>query len=150
MANYEELSEAFKRKQAYKYDKTLRCDGTKIIKDSTEWEYCTVQAKWILKPTKNVVIAEWINHKGKEYAVVYNRSNKCYATEGLLWTGESYWYRQYNKNVNLKYGELGKPPKDQQVGYKSQLMDRLIYKGAVTHILIPTSLNGDSAFFKDL
>ena len=58
MANYYELSLSFKNKKYYKYNRQVHCDGQKIIDNGT-------------------VIAEYINHKGREYAVLYNRSNKC-------------------------------------------------------------------------
>ena len=90
-------------------------------------------------------MAEWVEHNGKQYAVVYNRGNKCFTTEVMAYAFNNKW--RIHK-LSLEYGEIGKPNKDQQIAYKCQMIDALIYSGAVTHILIPTTLEGDSDFFK--
>ena len=147
MGNYNDLSKAFKNRQTYKYDKHVSFDGTKIVDTRGEWKYDSTKG-WYQTSTNPIVLAEWIEYKGRSYAIVYNRSNKCYATDGLMWMGNTWWYKRYKPK--LKFGEIGKCSKDQQQGYRGQMIDKLIAFGGVTHILIPTSKSGDSAFFKDL
>ena len=109
------------------------------------WEY--KDGRWQVKHgTDQIVLAEHIEHNGKSYAVVYNRGNKCFATEVMAYGLNNSW--RISKLANLVYGELGKPIASQQRGYRCQMIDALIYSGVITHILIPTSLNGDSDFFK--
>ena len=146
MGNYNDLSNAFSNRKAYKYDKHLSCDGTKIVDTRGKWTYDKSTNKWLQLSTQVIVLAEWVEHKGVSYPVVYNRSNKCYATEGLYWFSDNWWYKQ--RSNKLKYGEIGKCDKSQQLCYRSQLTDRLIGSGSVKYILIPTSVNGDSEFFK--
>ena len=141
--SYDKLQQAFKNKTPYKYNKELIFDGTKIISTLTEWVY--QNNRWQKAGGQQVVLAEHVVHKGKSYAVVYNRGNKCFSTEVMAWGYNSSWRRQ---NLKLKYGEIGIPVKDQQRAYRCQMIDALIYGGAVRYILIPTSLNGDSDFFK--
>jgi len=144
--SYSKLSEHFKARTPYKYNQQVHFDGTKIVATETKWER-DQNNRWYRKQgTDKIVLAEYIEHNGKEYAVVYNRGNKCFATEVMMW-GFNNKYRQQNL-THLKYGELGKPTKDQQRAYKCQMIDALIYSGVITHILIPTTLKGDSAFFK--
>ena len=144
--SYDKLQQAFQNRTPYKYNKEVIFDGTKII--ATENKWCRKpNGHWFReKGTDEIVLAEYVVHKGKSYAVVYNRGNKCFATEVMAW-GFNNSYRRYSCS-NLKYGELGKPVKDQQRAYRCQMIDALIYSGAVTHILIPTTLEGDSDFFK--
>jgi hypothetical protein len=143
--SYNKLSEHFKSRTPYKYNKEVHFDGTKIIATETSWEYDN--GRWQRKRgTDKIVLAEYIEHNGKEYAIVYNRGNKCFATEVMMW-GFNNRYRS-NSCGNLKYGEIGKPTKDQQRAYRCQMIDSLIYSGVITHILIPTTLEGDSDFFK--
>ena len=141
--SYDKLQQAFKNKTPYKYNKELIFDGTKIISTLTEWVY--QNNRWQKAGGQQVVLAEYVVHKGKSYAVVYNRSNKCFPTEVMAWGYNSSWRRQ---NLKLKYGEIGKPDKDQQRAYRCQMIDALIYGGAVKYLLIPTTLEGDSDFFK--
>ena len=141
--SYDKLQKAFKNKTPYKYNKELIFDGTKIISTLAEWVY--QNNRWQRVGDQQVVLAEYVVHKGKSYAVVYNRGNKCFPTEVMAWGFNSTWRRQ---NLKLKYGEIGIPVKDQQRAYRCQMIDALIYGGAVRYILIPTSLNGDSDFFK--
>ena len=143
--SYSKLSEHFKARKPYKYNKEVYFDGTKIIATEVKWVY--KDDRWQREDQQEkIVLAEHIEHNGKEYAVVYNRGNKCFATEVMAW-GFNSRYRSHSL-TNLQYGEVGKPTKDQQRAYKCQMIDALIYNGVITHILIPTSLNGDSAFFK--
>ncbi len=129
MANYYELSLSFKNKKYYKYNKNVYCDGRRII-------------------DLGVVIAEYISHKGREYAVLYNRSNKCLTSDTLYWINSSW---NGAKGINVKYGELGKADaKNRYLGYRSQLNDALFCNGPVQYILVPTTSQGDSVFFKDL
>jgi hypothetical protein len=141
--SYDKLQQAFKNKTPYKYNKELIFDGTKIISTITEWVY--QNNRWQKAGGQQVVLAEHVVHKGKSYAVVYNRGNKCFSTEVMAWGYNSSWRRQ---NLKLKYGEIGKPDKDQQRAYRCQMIDALIYGGAVKYLLIPTTLEGDSDFFK--
>ena len=143
--SYDKLSEHFKARTPYKYNKEVHFDGTKIIATEVKWSYQDGRWQRILQPQK-IVLAEHIEHNGKEYAVVYNRGNKCFATEVMHW-GFNNQYRSRACN-HLKYGEIGKPTKDQQRAYRCQMIDSLIYSGAISHILIPTTLEGDSDFFK--
>ena len=144
--SYSKLSEHFKSRTPFKYNKELHFDGTKIVATETKWER-DQNNRWYRKQgTDKIVLAEYIEHNGKEYAVVYNRGNKCFATEVMLW-GFNNKYRSHSV-TKLQYGEIGKPTKDQQRAYRCQMIDALIYSGVVTHILIPTTLEGDSAFFK--
>ena len=143
--SYSKLSEHFKARTPYKYSKEVHFDGTKIVATERSWVY--KDSRWqIQHGTDEIVLAEYIEHNGKEYAVVYNRGNKCFATEVMMW-GFNNKYRSQTL-ANLQYGEIGKPTKDQQRGYRCQMIDALIYSGVVSHILIPTTLEGDSAFFK--
>ena len=144
--SYSKLSEHFKSRTPFKYNKELHFDGTKIVATETKWER-DQNNRWYRKQgTDKIVLAEYIEHNGKEYAVVYNRGNKCFATEVMLW-GFNNKYRSHSV-TKLQYGEIGKPTKDQQRAYRCQMIDALIYSGVVTHILIPTTLEGDSDFFK--
>ena len=143
--SYNRLQQAFKQKKPYKYSKEIYFDGTKIIATEVIWKY--KDGRWQREDQNTqIVLAEYVQHNGKEYAVVYNRGNKCFATEVMAWGFNSQWRSQ--KLKNLVYGEIGKPVKDQQRAYKCQMIDALIYSGAVTHILVPTTLEGDSDFFK--
>ena len=143
--SYSKLSEHFKSRTPYKYSKHIIFDGTKIV--ATEEEWVRKDGRWQrLSLEDKIVLAEYIEYKGKSYAVVYNRGNKCFATDVLVWGFNSKW--RSKKLTNLVYGEMGKPVKDQQRAYRCQMIDALIYSGAITHILIPTTLEGDSAFFK--
>ena len=143
--SYSKLTEHFKARTPFKYNKEVHFDGTKIIATEVNWAYKDGRWQRISQPEK-IVLAEHIEHNGKSYAVVYNRGNKCFATEVMAWGFNSSWRSQ--KLQNLVYGELGKPTKDQQRAYRCQMIDALIYGGVITHILIPTTLEGDSAFFK--
>ena len=143
--SYSKLATHFKSRTPFKYNKEVHFDGTKIVATEKSWEY--KDGRWQVKRgTDQIVLAEYVEHNGKSYAVVYNRGNKCFATEVMAWGFNSSWRSQ--KLQNLVYGELGKPTKDQQRAYRCQMIDALIYSGVITHILIPTSINGDSAFFK--
>ena len=144
LMSYAKLSEFFKSRTPYKYDKYMYFDGTKIIATHTEWKY--KNHRWQKIGDIKVVLAEHIEHNGKSYAVVYNRGNKCFATEVMMW-GFNNKYRSHSL-TKLQYGEVGKPTKDQQQAYKCQMIDALIYSGAVSHILIPTTLDGNSKFFE--
>lgn len=138
--SYSKLAQAFKDKTPYKYDKHVHFDGTKIVAVEFKWEY--TNGRWQRKSQEDkIVLAEHIEHNGKSYAVVYNRGNKCFATEVLA-------YGYHGRSANLQYGEIGIPHKDQQRAYRCQMIDSLIYSGAISHILIPTSFEGDSDFFK--
>ena len=144
--SYNKLSEHFKARTPFKYNKEVHFDGTKIVATETKWAR-DQNGRWFRKNgTDQIVLAEHIEHNGKEYAIVYNRGNKCFATEVMAWGFNNSWRQP--KLKNLQYGELGKPTKDQQRAYRCQMIDALIYSGAITHILIPTTLEGDSAFFK--
>ena len=143
--SYDKLSTNFKSRTPYKYNKEVIFDGTKIVATEVKWSYKDGRWQRISQP-EQIVLAEYVQHNGKEYAVVYNRGNKCFATEVMHW-GFNSRYRRHTL-TNLKYGELGKPVKDQQRAYRCQMIDALIYSGAVTHILVPTTLEGDSDFFK--
>ncbi len=143
--SYNKLATNFKARTPYKYSKEIYFDGTKIVATETSWEY--KDGRWQRKRgLDRIVLAEHIEHNGKSYAIVYNRGNKCFATEVMAWGFNSRWGS--NRVKNLQYGELGKPTKDQQRAYRCQMIDALIYGGVVTHILIPTTLEGDSDFFK--
>ena len=145
--SYSKLSQAFKNKTPYKYDRNVQFDGTKIVATETKWDLDATTGRWSRqKGTEEIVLAEHVVHNGKSYAVVYNRGNKCFATEVMAYGFNNSW--RISKLKNLQYGELGKPVATQQRAYRCQLIDALIYSGVVTHILIPTSINGDSAFFK--
>ena len=141
--SYDKLQQAFKTKTPYKYNSHLHFDGTKVIGTETSWR--NINGQWKNQGTQKVVLAEYVVHKGKSYAVVYNRGNKCFTTEVMAWGFNSTWRRQ---NLKLKYGEIGKPDKDQQKGYRCQMIDAMIYAGAVQYLLIPTTLEGNSDFFK--
>ena len=142
--SYNKLATYFKSRTPYKYSKNIVFDGTKIV--ATEHEWVQKDGRWQkISQHEQIVLAEYIEHNGKEYAVVYNRGNKCFATEVMHWGFNSSW--RSAKLINLVYGELGKPVEDQQRAYKCQMIDALIYSGVITHILIPTTLEGDSAFF---
>ena len=144
--SYSKLSEHFKARTPFKYNKEVRLDGTMIIATEGRWTR-DINGRWFIEQgSDQIVLAEYVQHNGKEYAVVYNRGNKCFATEVKMW-GFNSQYRSHRVG-NLKYGEIGKPHKDQQRGYRCQKIDSLIYSGAITHILIPTTLEGDSDFFK--
>jgi hypothetical protein len=143
--SYSKLATHFKARTPYKYSNEIHFDGTKIVATERSWEY--KDNRWQIKRgTDQIVLAEHIEHNGKEYAVVYNRGNKCFATEVMYW-GFNNTYRSHSLK-DLQYGELGKPTKDQQRAYRCQMIDSLIYSGVITHILIPTTLEGDSDFFK--
>ena len=144
--SYLKLSQNFKSRTPYKYNKQIHFDGTKIIATEVSWAR-DKHGSWYRKNgIEKIVLAEYVEYNGKSYAVVYNRGNKCFPTEVMMW-GFNNKYRSMSVG-HLEYGELGKPTKDQQRAYKCQLIDGLIYQGAITHILIPTTLEGDSAFFK--
>ena len=144
--SYLKLSEHFKARTPFKYNKEVHFDGTKIIATESSWTR-DINGRWQRRQgTDQIVLAEYIERNGKEYAVVYNRGNKCFATEVMMW-GFNSRYRSH-KCRNLKYGEIGKPSKDQQRAYRCQMIDALIYSGVITHILIPTTLDGDSEFFQ--
>lgn len=143
--SYSKLATHFKSRTPFKYDRQVHFDGTKIVATEKSWEY--KDGRWQVKHgTDQIVLAEHIEHNGKSYAVVYNRGNKCFATEVMAYGLNNSW--RISKLANLVYGELGKPIASQQRGYRCQMIDALIYSGVITHILIPTSLNGDSDFFK--
>ena len=143
--SYSKLATHFKARTPFKYNNQVHFDGTKIVATEKSWEY--KDGRWQVKHgTDDIVLAEHIEHNGKSYAVVYNRGNKCFATEVMMWGFNNKW--RSTKLTNLLYGEIGKPVKDQQRAYRCQMIDALIYGGAITHILIPTTLEGDSAFFK--
>ena len=143
--SYNKLATHFKSRTPYKYNKEVHFDGTKIVATENKWIY--LDGRWQRKRgLDQIVLAEHIEHNGKSYAVVYNRGNKCFATEVMAWGFNNRW--RNNRLINLQYGELGIPTKDQQRAYRCQMIDSLIYGGVVTHILIPTSLEGDSDFFK--
>lgn len=143
--SYDKLQQHFKAKTPYKYNKEVIFDGTKIIATELKWSR-KPNGHWFReKGTDEIVLAEYVQHNGKQYAVVYNRANKCFPSEVMQWGIHNKWRSQ---SLKLKYGEIGIPPKDQQRAYRCQMIDALIYGGAVTHILIPTTLEGDSDFFK--
>jgi len=143
--SYSKLAQAFKDKTPYKYSKEVHFDGTKIVATETKW--VVQNGRWVRQSLEDkIVLAEHIEHNGKSYAVVYNRGNKCFATEVLAW-GFNSTYRSHMVQ-HLEYGEIGIPHKDQQRAYRCQMIDSLIYGGAISHILIPTSFEGDSDFFK--
>ena len=144
--SYDKLQQHFKARTPYKYNKELIFDGTKIVATEIRWVHKDGRWQRVTQEEK-VVLAEYVQHNGKEYAVVYNRGNKCFATEVMAYGINNKWRRQ---QLNLKYGEIGKPDKDQQRAYRCQMIDALIYSGAVTHILVPTTLEGDSDFFKKI
>ena len=143
--SYSKLATHFKSRTPFKYNKEVHFDGTKIVATEKSWEY--KDGRWQVKRgTDQIVLAEYVEHNGKSYAVVYNRGNKCFATEVMMW-GFNNKYRSHSL-TKLQYGEIGKPVKEQQRAYRCQMIDALIYSGVVTHILIPTTLEGDSDFFK--
>lgn len=143
--SYDKLQQHFKAKTPYKYNKEVIFDGTKIVATELKWSR-KPNGHWFReKGTDEIVLAEYVQHNGKQYAVVYNRANKCFPSEVMQWGIHNKWRSQ---SLKLKYGEIGIPPKDQQRAYRCQMIDALIYGGAVTHILIPTTLEGDSDFFK--
>ena len=144
--SYSKLSEHFKARTPFKYNKQLHFDGTKIVATENKWERDS-NGRWFRKQgTDKIVLAEYIEHNGNSYAVVYNRGNKCFPTEVLMWGFNNKW--RSTKLGNLLYGELGIPTKDQQRAYRCQMIDALIYNGVISHILIPTTLDGDSKFFE--
>ena len=143
--SYNKLATHFKARTPYKYSTEILFDGTKIVAVERSWVY--EDSRWQVKRgTDEIVLAEYIEHDDRQYAVVYNRGNKCFATEVMAWGFNNKW--RSTKLTNLVYGEVGKPTIDQQRAYKCQMIDALIYSGVITHILIPTTLKGDSAFFK--
>ena len=144
--SYDKLQNAFQNKTPFKYSKEVIFDGTKIIATEVRWSR-KPNGHWFREhlPDK-IVLAEHIEYNGRSYAVVYNRANKCFPSEVLSY-GLNNTYRS-NRCKKLEYGEIGIPTKDQQRAYRCQMIDALIYGGAITHILIPTTLNGDSDFFK--
>ena len=143
--SYDKLQQHFKAKTPYKYNKQIIFDGTKIV--ATEIRWVRKDGRWQREDGEDkIVLAEHVQHNGKEYAVVYNRANKCFATEVLSY-GFNNTYRS-SRCKKLEYGEIGIPVKDQQRAYRCQMIDAMIYSGAITHILIPTTLDGDSDFFK--
>jgi len=143
--SYSKLATHFKARIPYKYNHQVHFDGTKIIATEKSWVY--EDGRWQVKHgTDQIVLAEHIEHDDLPYAVVYNRGNKCFATEVMAWGFNNKW--RSTKLNNLVYGEVGIPTKDQQRAYRCQMIDALIYGGVITHILIPTTLEGDSAFFK--
>jgi|21_taG_2_1085346.scaffolds.fasta_scaffold42579_2 hypothetical protein len=143
--SYDKLQRAFQNRTPYKYNKEVIFDGTKIVATEVKWSQ-KPNGHWFReKGCDKIVLAEYVQHNGKSYSVVYNRSNKCFTTEVMAYGFNNSWRSQ---QLNLKYGEIGKPDKDQQRAYRCQMIDALIYGGAVRYILIPTSLNGDSDFFK--
>jgi len=150
MSSYKELGKAFGNREAYKYDGTLSCDGAKILCSRGDWFYNNMTKQWTRNRKAPVVLAEWIEHKGEIYAVVYNRGNKCFASEALWRLNPNTWAYSRLGSSPLRYGEIGKPTTEQQVGYRCQLIDTLIHSKVVTHILIPTTFEGDSEFFKKL
>lgn len=142
--SYDKLQQAFQNRTPYKYNKEVVFDGTKIIATEVRWSR-KPNGHWFREHLADkIVLAEHVVHKGKSYPVVYNRGNKCFTTEVLAW-GCRGWR---GDSQNLKYGEIGKPDKDQQRAYRCQMIDALIYGGAVRYLLVPTTLNGDSDFFK--
>ena len=143
--SYNKLATHFKARTPYKYSKEIQFDGTKIVAIERSWVY--EDGRWqVQRGTDEIVLAEHIEHDDNNYAVVYNRGNKCFATEVMGWGFNNKW--RASRLVNLQYGEIGKPVKGQQRGYRCQMIDALIYGGVITHILIPTTLEGDSDFFK--
>ena len=72
--SYDKLSTNFKSKTPYKYNKELIFDGTKIIATEIQWVHKDGRWQRLTQPEK-VVLAEYVQHNGKEYAVVYNRGN---------------------------------------------------------------------------
>ena len=143
--SYDKLQQHFKAKTPYKYNKEVIFDGTKIVATEIRWVH--KDGRWQREDGEDkIVLAEHIVHNGKEYAVVYNRGNKCFATEVMGWGFNNAW--RSSRVGELKYGEIGIPTKDQQRAYRCQMIDAMIYSGAITHILIPTTLDGDSDFFK--
>ena len=144
--SYNKLAKHFKARLPFRYNKEVYFDGTKIVATETKW-IIQNDGRWVRQPLEDqIVLAEHIEHNGKSYAVVYNRGNKCFATEVMAWGINNSW--RSSKLTNLQYGEIGKPTKDQQRAYRCQMIDALIYSGAISHILIPTTLEGDSDFFK--
>ena len=85
-------------------------------------------------------------HTGQRTPQGTTSIHKCFATEVMGWGFNNAW--RSSRVEGLKYGEIGIPTKDQQRAYRCQMIDAMIYSGAVTHILIPTTLEGDSDFFK--
>ena len=78
--SYNKLATHFKARTPYKYSKELYFDGTRITATESSWEY--KDGRWQRHHgTDQIVLAEYVQHNGKEYAVVYNRGNKCFATE---------------------------------------------------------------------
>ena len=150
MSSYSELSKAFGNKQTYKYDGTLLCDGTKIVCTRGHWMLNQKTKQWTRNRTTPVVLAEWIEYKGKNYAIVYNRGNKCFASEALWRFNRTTVAYSRLGSSPLKYGEVGKPTGEQQISYRCQLIDTLVHSKVITHILIPTTFDGDSEFFKKL
>jgi len=143
--SYDKLQQAFQNKTPYKYNKEIIFDGTKIIATEVRWSR-KPNGHWFKEHLADkIVLAEHVRHNGKSYAVVYNRGNKCFATEVMAYGINNKWR---SRQLKLKYGEIGKPDKDQQRAYRCQMIDALIYSGAVQYILVPTTLNGDSDFFK--
>ena len=143
--SYNKLATHFKARTPFKYSKEIHFDGTRIVAVERRWTY--KDNRWqVERGTDEIILAEYIEHNGKSYAVVYNRGNKCFATEVMAWGFNNKW--RSTKLTNLVYGEVGIPTKDQQRAYKCQIIDTLIYSGVITNILIPTTLQGDSAFFK--
>ena len=147
--SYDKLQQHFKAKTPYKYSREIIFDGTKVIATEVKWSQNPKTGSWFREEgTDKIVLAEHIEHNGKSYAVVYNRANKCFATEVVGYGFNNAWRSIRVEGLKLKYGEIGIPPKDQQRAYRCQMIDAMIYGGAVTHILIPTTLEGDSDFFK--
>ena len=143
--SYSKLAKSFISRSPYKYNNQISFDGTKIIGKDYIWK-TNSDGSYRMHMKSNIVLAEWINHKGKDYSVVYNRGNKCYATE-IVWLSHSGWR---SKVSHLKYGELGKPSREMQLVYKPQMIDKLIYLEAVEYILLPRTIDGDSAFFEQI
>ena len=83
--SYSKLSEHFKARTPFKYNKEVHFDGTKIIATEVRWTR-DQNGRWFRqKLNDQIVLAEYVQHNGKEYAVVYNRGNKCFATEVMMW-----------------------------------------------------------------
>ena len=68
--SYSKLSEHFKARTPYKYSKEIYFDGTKIIATEVRWVR-DLQGRWSKEQSNDqIVLAEYIEHNSKEYAVV--------------------------------------------------------------------------------
>jgi len=98
--SYNKLATHFKSRKPFKYNKEVYFNGTKIVATEKSWEY--KDGRWQARHgTDEIVLAEYVEHNGKEYAVVYNRGNKCFTTEVMQWGFNNKWRSQKLQNLRV-------------------------------------------------